>query len=60
MGLFSFLTQDIAVDLGTANTIIICNDKMVVNETLHCRYRPEDRKGYRYWRKSPADAGKDT
>ena len=36
MGLFSFLTQDIA------------------------RYRPEDRKGYRYWRKSPADAGKDT
>ena len=32
MGLFSFLTQDIAVDLGTANTIIICNDKMVVNE----------------------------
>ena len=32
MGLFSFLTQDIAVDLGTANTIIICNDKIVVNE----------------------------
>lgn len=32
MGLFSFLTQDIAVDLGTANTIIIANDKMVVNE----------------------------
>ena len=32
MGLFSFLSQDIAVDLGTANTIIINNDKMVVNE----------------------------
>ena len=32
MGLFSFLTKDIAVDLGTANTIIICNDKMVLNE----------------------------
>lgn len=32
MGLFSFLTQDIAIDLGTANTIIIMNDKMVVNE----------------------------
>jgi len=32
MGLFSFLTQDIAIDLGTANTIIICNDKIVVNE----------------------------
>ena len=32
MGVFSFLTQDIAIDLGTANTIIIMNDKMVVNE----------------------------
>ena len=58
MGLFSFLTQDIAVDLGTANTIIICNDKMVVNEPSIVAI--EDRKGYRYRRKSPADAGKDT
>lgn len=32
MGLFSFLTQDIAIDLGTANTIIIHNDKVVVDE----------------------------
>jgi rod shape-determining protein MreB len=32
MGLFSFLTQEIAIDLGTANTIIICNDKIVVDE----------------------------
>ncbi|MBN1462570.1 MAG: rod shape-determining protein [Bacteroidales bacterium] len=31
MGLFSF-TQEIAIDLGTANTIIICNDKIVVDE----------------------------
>lgn len=31
MGLFSF-TQEIAIDLGTANTLIICNDKVVVNE----------------------------
>ncbi|MDD2289689.1 MAG: rod shape-determining protein [Bacteroidales bacterium] len=29
---FSFLTQKIAIDLGTANTIIIHNDKIVVNE----------------------------
>ncbi|MDR2466861.1 MAG: rod shape-determining protein [Prevotellaceae bacterium] len=29
---FSFLTQDLAMDLGTANTIIIHNDKVVVNE----------------------------
>ena len=32
MGLFSFLTQEIAIDLGTANTIIIHEDKIVVNE----------------------------
>jgi len=32
MGLFSFLTKEIAIDLGTANTIIICNDKVVVDE----------------------------
>ena len=31
MGLFSF-TQEIAIDLGTANTIIIHNDKVVVDE----------------------------
>jgi len=29
---FSFLTQELAIDLGTANTIIICNDKIVVDE----------------------------
>ena len=32
MGLFSFLTQEIAIDLGTANTIIIHDDKIVVDE----------------------------
>lgn len=31
MGFFS-LTQDIAMDLGTANTIITCNGKIVVDE----------------------------
>ena len=31
MGLFSF-NQEIAIDLGTANTIIICNDEVVVDE----------------------------
>ena len=31
MGLFSF-TQEIAMDLGTANTVIIHNDKIVVDE----------------------------
>ncbi|MBP5668681.1 MAG: rod shape-determining protein, partial [Salinivirgaceae bacterium] len=32
MGLFSFLTQELAIDLGTANSIIIHNDKIVVDE----------------------------
>ena len=32
MGLFSFLKKEIAIDLGTANTIIILNDKIVVDE----------------------------
>src|SRR3954462_3205299 len=32
MGLFNFLTQEIAIDLGTANTLIIHNDKVVVDE----------------------------
>src|SRR5688572_11357626 len=32
MGLFDLLTQEIAIDLGTANTLIICNDKVVVDE----------------------------
>ncbi len=32
MGLFSFLTQELAIDLGTANTIILYNDKIVVDQ----------------------------
>ncbi|MCC5917367.1 MAG: rod shape-determining protein [Cryomorphaceae bacterium] len=31
MGFFDFFTQDIAIDLGTANTLIIHNDKVVVD-----------------------------
>ena len=31
MGLFDLLTYDIAIDLGTANTLIIHNDKVVVD-----------------------------
>ncbi len=32
MSIFSFFTREIAIDLGTANTIIIYNDKVVVDE----------------------------
>jgi len=32
MGFFDFMTEAIAIDLGTANTLIIHNDKVVVDE----------------------------
>ena len=32
MGAFDFFTQEIAIDLGTANTLIVNNDKVVVDE----------------------------
>jgi rod shape-determining protein MreB and related proteins len=32
MGLFNFFVQDIAIDLGTANTIIYYKDKVVVDQ----------------------------
>ncbi len=32
MGLFSFFTKEVAIDLGTANTVIIFDDKVVVDE----------------------------
>lgn len=32
MGLFNFFTSDIAIDLGTANTLIIHKDEVVVDE----------------------------
>lgn len=32
MGLFSLFTREIAIDLGTANTVILHNDKIVVDE----------------------------
>ncbi len=31
MGLFDFFTEEIAIDLGTANTLIVHNDKVVVD-----------------------------
>ncbi|MGL1885281.1 MAG: rod shape-determining protein [Reichenbachiella sp.] len=32
MGIFDFFSSDIAIDLGTANTLIICKDEVVVDE----------------------------
>ena len=57
MGLFSFLTQEIAIDLGTANTIIIHNDKIVVDEPSIVAIDLKTEKTGGYWRKSQANAG---
>ena len=43
MRLFS-LTQEIAIDLGTANTIIICDDEIVVDEPSVVAIRKADEK----------------
>jgi len=32
MGLFSFFTKELAIDLGTANTVILHNDKVIIDE----------------------------
>ena len=32
MGFFDFMQEAIAIDLGTANTLIVYNDKVVVDE----------------------------
>jgi len=32
MGLFSIFTKELAIDLGTANTVILHNDKVVIDE----------------------------
>lgn len=60
MGLFSFLTQEIAIDLGTANTIIIYNDKIVVDEPSIVAIDLKTEKNGSYWRKGQANAGEDT
>jgi hypothetical protein len=37
MGFFDFMTEDIAIDLGTANTLIIHNDKVVIDPSIVAR-----------------------
>ena len=35
MGFFDFMTEDIAIDLGTANTLIIHNGKVVIDRIVN-------------------------
>lgn len=57
MSLFSF-TQEIAIDLGTANTIIICNDKVVVDEPSVVAISVKDNKMVAVGRKAQQMIGK--
>jgi len=57
MGLFS-LTQEIAIDLGTANTIIIHNDKVVVDEPSVVAINAADNKLVAVGRKAQQMIGK--
>jgi len=44
MGIFSFLTKEIAMDLGTSNTVIIYDDKVVVDEPSIVAYERQSGK----------------
>ncbi|MBQ8101015.1 MAG: rod shape-determining protein [Paludibacteraceae bacterium] len=57
MGFFSF-TQEIAIDLGTANTIIICDDKVVVDEPSVVAISMADNKMVAVGRKAQQMIGK--
>ena len=57
MGLFSF-TQEIAIDLGTANTIIICDDQVVVDEPSVVAINMADNKMVAVGRKAQQMIGK--
>ena len=59
MRLFS-LTKEIAVDLGTANTIIIHNDKIVIDEPSIVALERSTGKLIAVGKKSSGDAGKGT
>jgi rod shape-determining protein MreB len=56
MGFFDFMTEDIAMNLGTANTLIN-NDKVVIDNhpLLHVIEFRVDNHG---WKRSQHDAGK--
>ena len=57
MGLFSF-TQEVAIDLGTANTVIICDDKVVVDEPSVVAINTADNKMVAVGRKAQQMIGK--
>lgn len=41
MGLFSALNKEVAIDLGTANSIVMCNDQVVFDEPSIVAYETD-------------------
>ena len=58
MGFFDFMTEDIAIDLGTANTLIIHNGKVVIDSPSIVARNRIDWKNYCYWSRSQFNARK--
>ncbi|MBY0244054.1 MAG: rod shape-determining protein [Sphingobacteriaceae bacterium] len=58
MSLFNWFTQEIAIDLGTANTLIIHNDKVVVDEPSIVAFDRETNKILAIGRKAMQMEGK--
>ncbi len=56
MGFFDFLTEEIAIDLGTANTLIIHNDKVVVDSPSIVALDRTNKKNHSCWARSSLDA----
>ena len=58
MGWFDFMQEAIAIDLGTANTLIIHNDKVVVDEPSIVAKNIRTGDVVAIGKKSPTDARK--
>ena len=57
MGLFNFFMQEIAIDLGTANTVIYYEDQVVVDEpSIVAKIAPQQNRGH--WRQAQQMHGK--
>ena len=56
MGLFNFFMQEIAIDLGTANTVIYYEDQVVVDEPSIVAKDRASKQNRSHWASSPANA----
>jgi len=58
MGIFDFLANDIALDLGTANTLIYVKGKgVVLNEPSIVAFDRNTRKNYCAWEQGKTNDG---